>query len=167
MFCRIRLVSAICRQHIHGVIFLFVFFYIWICFPTISSPAGDSRWGSYVSDLLKKGANIGKGGVDMGDHRKSSLHLTSAGCFLMLMIFIFSMYSPNHSLSTCKSCWTIRGFCTHLWLGRKTLHSICKRRRCLEVNDNFFVNWRAWWKGEFHDKWKADGDPRILGHCYV
>lgn len=30
--------------------------------------AGDSRWGSYVSDLLKSGNCKSRGGVDMGDH---------------------------------------------------------------------------------------------------
>ena len=35
---------------------------------TLQSQTGDSRWGQYVTDLLKKGANMGKGGVDMGDH---------------------------------------------------------------------------------------------------
>ena len=29
----------------------------------------DSRWGQYVTELLQKGANVGKGGLDMGDHR--------------------------------------------------------------------------------------------------
>ncbi len=28
----------------------------------------DNRWGSYVSDLIKSGVNVAKGGVDMGDH---------------------------------------------------------------------------------------------------
>jgi DNA topoisomerase-3 len=35
---------------------------------TLQSQTSDSRWGPYVSDLLKKGANVGNGGVDMGDH---------------------------------------------------------------------------------------------------
>eukprot|EP00804_Cyclotella_cryptica_P011112 CCRYP_020500-RD/>CCRYP_020500-RD protein AED:0.15 eAED:0.15 QI:179/1/1/1/1/1/9/334/1141 len=30
--------------------------------------ANDSRWGQYVTELLRKGANVGKGGLDMGDH---------------------------------------------------------------------------------------------------
>lgn len=30
--------------------------------------ASDSRWGSYVSSLLKEGPNKSRGGVDMGDH---------------------------------------------------------------------------------------------------
>ena len=28
----------------------------------------DDRWGSYVSELLRNGVNVAKGGVDMGDH---------------------------------------------------------------------------------------------------
>lgn len=37
---------------------------------TLRDQTNDNRWGSYVSDLLKGGVNVAKGGVDMGDHRK-------------------------------------------------------------------------------------------------
>jgi DNA topoisomerase-3 len=40
---------------------------------TLQSQTNDSRWGQYVTDLLKKGPNVGKSGVDMGDHRKTTL----------------------------------------------------------------------------------------------
>lgn len=35
---------------------------------TLQDQAGDNRWGPYVRDLLTRGPNKSKGGVDMGDH---------------------------------------------------------------------------------------------------
>jgi len=36
---------------------------------TLKDQTQDNRWGKYVSDLLSSdGVNVGKGGVDMGDH---------------------------------------------------------------------------------------------------
>ena len=37
---------------------------------TLRDQTQDNRWGSYVSDLLRDGVNVAKGGVDMGDHRE-------------------------------------------------------------------------------------------------
>lgn len=35
---------------------------------TLQQQTGDSRWGSYVRDLIAQGHNKPRGGVDMGDH---------------------------------------------------------------------------------------------------
>jgi DNA topoisomerase-3 len=35
---------------------------------TLQQQVGDNRWGAYVRDLLSKGHNKSRGGVDMGDH---------------------------------------------------------------------------------------------------
>ena len=35
---------------------------------TLRDQARDHRWGSYVTELLRTGPHVGKGGVDMGDH---------------------------------------------------------------------------------------------------
>lgn len=37
---------------------------------TLQSQTSDTRWGQYVTELLQNGPNVGKGGVDMGDHRE-------------------------------------------------------------------------------------------------
>lgn len=37
---------------------------------TLRDQAQDNRWGPYVSDLLRTGPNVAKGGIDMGDHRE-------------------------------------------------------------------------------------------------
>ena len=39
---------------------------------TLKEQSYDNRWGQYVGELLKSGPNVGKGGADMGDHRKFS-----------------------------------------------------------------------------------------------
>jgi DNA topoisomerase IA len=35
---------------------------------TREDQTSDYRWGSYVSELLRNGVNVARGGVDMGDH---------------------------------------------------------------------------------------------------
>ncbi len=58
---------------------------------TLRDQAQDNGWGKYVSDLLKTGINVAKGGVDMGDHPPIT---SSAGTWQEFTIWFPGISSP-------------------------------------------------------------------------